>query len=321
MKQCSLGKQKEWLTPEGIADILKISSESSSPSTISPNPNQNNIIPSPISYPVSAPVSQILNYSPPLDPPPSLPFNLIITNSIERYRAESFWHKEPETLAWISHFEENGIFFDIGANIGLYSLFCAKNKQKMKIFSFEPQLGTFSHLCRNILENDFRNVVPVYAGAGHVSQSKNFQINSVNKLASGSIPGSSGGFFSGSLNLDLLPIDSDKTNDETIIFSSILFKLDDFAGIVGAPAYVKIDTDGFEGEILAGMAKLLENKNLKSILIELDKSNNEKMFNHIHFITSHGFNTNNQFNIFEPHSRTRRNKEGIMAENIIFTRP
>ena len=33
--------------------------------------------------------------------------------------------KEPETLEWINSFEyrENSIFWDVGANIGLYSIY------------------------------------------------------------------------------------------------------------------------------------------------------------------------------------------------------
>ena len=45
---------------------------------------------------------------------------LFIPNWICRFRADSFSTKEPETLEWIDESSDNGVFFDIGANIGLY---------------------------------------------------------------------------------------------------------------------------------------------------------------------------------------------------------
>jgi hypothetical protein len=37
-------------------------------------------------------------------------------------------------------------------------------------------------------------------------------------------------------------------------------------------------------------------------------------------LTAAGFTTDNRFNSMTPHSRERRAKEGIDAENIVFTR-
>ena len=42
-----------------------------------------------------------------------------------------FFSKEPETLEWIDNFsKDSSIFWDIGANIGLYSIY---NSIKIKI--------------------------------------------------------------------------------------------------------------------------------------------------------------------------------------------
>lgn len=53
---------------------------------------------------------------------------LVCPNRFAYWRAKSFSTKEPETLNWIDQFSENSIFYDIGANIGLYSLYAAKKK-------------------------------------------------------------------------------------------------------------------------------------------------------------------------------------------------
>ena len=47
-------------------------------------------------------------------------------NRINFYRTETFSTKEPETLEWIDNFKKNKVFWDIGANIGLYSCYAAK---------------------------------------------------------------------------------------------------------------------------------------------------------------------------------------------------
>ena len=47
------------------------------------------------------------------------------TNSITKYRNDTFFIKEPETLEWINSFEKNENFWDVGANVGLYSIYAA----------------------------------------------------------------------------------------------------------------------------------------------------------------------------------------------------
>ena len=47
---------------------------------------------------------------------------------ITRYRAVTFEDKEPETLNWIESFYPKDNFLDIGANIGIYSIYAEKTK-------------------------------------------------------------------------------------------------------------------------------------------------------------------------------------------------
>ena len=62
-------------------------------------------------------------------------------NSICKMRADTLFTKEPETLEWIEKFsninESKNVLIDIGANIGIYSLF---NSVKFgnKSILFEP---------------------------------------------------------------------------------------------------------------------------------------------------------------------------------------
>ena len=51
--------------------------------------------------------------------------------------------KEPETISWINNFYKFKInkkikFWDIGANIGVYSIYAGKKYKNIEIVSFEP---------------------------------------------------------------------------------------------------------------------------------------------------------------------------------------
>lgn len=51
--------------------------------------------------------------------------------------------------------DENSIIIDIGANIGAYSINCAKEIKKCKIYAFEPEENNYKILLENIKLNNF----------------------------------------------------------------------------------------------------------------------------------------------------------------------
>ena len=56
-----------------------------------------------------------------------IPFKFNQSSGLSQWRAETFWEKEPETILWTESFRSlthrNLDFIDIGANLGIYSLF------------------------------------------------------------------------------------------------------------------------------------------------------------------------------------------------------
>ena len=91
--------------------------------------------------------------------------NFFVPNNITMWRVNTFFIKEPETLEWINSFEkkENLIFWDIGANIGLYSIYNSLKNPKSTTIAFEPSSSNLRVLTRNISINNFEkniNVVP-----------------------------------------------------------------------------------------------------------------------------------------------------------------
>ena len=72
-------------------------------------------------------------------------------NWITLYRAESFSEKEPETLAWIDNFDRDSVFWDIGANVGLYSIAAPYLRTDITAFIYE--------ICYKMLQLDPVNLV------------------------------------------------------------------------------------------------------------------------------------------------------------------
>ena len=72
--------------------------------------------------------------------------------------------KEPDMIEWIESFNRNDILFDVGANIGLYSIFASKQGIK-KVIAFEPEALNFALLNQNIfLNNEQDRIVPLNVG-------------------------------------------------------------------------------------------------------------------------------------------------------------
>ena len=86
-----------------------------------------------------------------------------VPNDIIKWRLDSLFSKEPETLEWIDSFESNKgediIFWDIGANIGLYSIYAAQKHKNIIIYSFEPSTSNLRVLSRNISINELQNKI------------------------------------------------------------------------------------------------------------------------------------------------------------------
>ena len=72
-------------------------------------------------------------------------------NRINKFRIQTFATKEPETLDWIDSFDDKSVFWDIGANVGIYSIYAAK-KKSCNVVAFEPSVFNLEALARNIMD-------------------------------------------------------------------------------------------------------------------------------------------------------------------------
>ncbi len=177
-------------------------------------------------------------------------------------RGTTFYSKEPETVDWIKNFNKNSLFFDIGANIGIYSLFAAERGHS--VISFEPESHNYFTLNMNIFDNNFNNKIIAYP----ISLDEKMLISKLN--INKNRFGASGHSFSRSID------SKGKIFHPSCIQGSISKSFDEFVDETKiVPDYVKIDVDGNELKVINGMKKTLSLKKIKSILIELNNSFDE----------------------------------------------
>src|SRR6185437_4913944 len=77
---------------------------------------------------------------------------LATPNWLADWRVNTFATKEPETLDWIDSLPEGAVLWDIGANVGLYSVYAAKAR-RCRVWAFEPSVFNVELLARNIFLN------------------------------------------------------------------------------------------------------------------------------------------------------------------------
>ncbi len=211
---------------------------------------------------------------------------LIKKNFITKYRNDTILTKEPETIKWIQEMEKNSILYDVGANIGLYSIISALLNSK-KVVAFEPSFFNLQILSKNIYLNKLSKkivIVPVSLDS-KINQGM-FNLRSTEE----------GGALSYFENYKNNQFDNFKENlnlgkNSTFNYSTISLTLDEFFRKFEElkPDYLKIDVDGIETQILKGGTDVLHN--VKSVLIESNSNADEeeiiKILNYFKFKLIH----------------------------------
>ncbi len=153
-------------------------------------------------------------------------------------------------MTFLLHFlRPEDIFFDIGANAGSFTLL-ASGVCKAKSIALEPVGATCELLSKNIELNTLQDCVTIInSAAGAANGTINFTSNedttnhavAINELNE-----------TGIITVPVITVDSLISKNQ--------------------PALIKIDVEGFETEVLKGMAATLNLSSLKAIIIELNGS-------------------------------------------------
>jgi FkbM family methyltransferase len=176
-----------------------------------------------------------------------------------------FATREPETLAWIDGFATPCRFWDVGANIGVFSIY-AGLRAGVEVRAFEPAAASYAALCRNIAANGLGERVQAYCVAlGERTQLGRLHLSATN---------------AGSVFNAFESSDDCFGNKIAVAFRQgmVGFSIDGFRDLFGLPAphYLKIDVDSTEEQILAGASETLRDPELRSVLIELEAADTRR---------------------------------------------
>lgn len=176
------------------------------------------------------------------------------------YRADTFHTKEPETLEWIDGFTGDVVLWDIGANVGVYSLYAAL-RENTRVLSFEPSAFNYFILMKNIDINRMDGKISALCLA--FSDSSALSCLNMNYLEIGD-----------SCHSLIAYGDRGDRADVNLQQAVLSMSIDDFIRNYNPPfpTHIKIDVDGVEPEIIKGAAKTLSDPRLRSVLIEIDEN-------------------------------------------------
>ncbi len=200
-------------------------------------------------------------------------FNNSYTNSgikmdistIENFqRAKSLLSKEEDTIEWIETFDREDVFYDIGANVGVFSLYAASKCSQ--VLAFEPHFMNYYIINKNIYLNSLLNTYAYCLAFNEKTESGSFEHCKFSA-------GSSTSQFNRTID------HAGKKFSSKFSQGMLAMSLDEFVKSAKSeffPNHIKIDVDGLEEKISLGMQETLKDRRLKSILIEITENDGSR---------------------------------------------
>ena len=153
-------------------------------------------------------------------------------------------------VSLISFLKKGDIVYDVGANMGVYSIILAKAVgANGKVIAFEPEKESLIRLKENIQLNNFKNVFIIDKALGENTVSGKLYISETTG------------------NFSLVNIYDKEVKSESVE----IVNGDDFVKKqnLPIPKAVKIDVEGYEYSVLNGLKNTLTNSNCKIICCEV----------------------------------------------------
>ena len=163
--------------------------------------------------------------------------------------------------------------YDIGGNLGLFSIFFAKAAgNNGAVYTFEPNPYLYRLIIRNSAVNGLTNLFPLNVGIGAKTEKQTLAVP-LHQLGSGTFSAEVGE----RLNLE-----------KARMYKAQVFRLDDLvrANRIPLPDFVKMDVEGFEYNVLKGMEEIVHECK-PEIFIEIhDTGDLESIY---HFLIDRGY--------------------------------
>jgi FkbM family methyltransferase len=238
----------------------------------------------------------------------SLPFEVNLNAELSSWRAKSFWEKEPETIVWLDYFSNVSSpkiisLIDIGANIGMYSLYWLSRNDLTTCISCEPFFVNRQLLIENLHLNQFFSRTKIIASP--ISSKSELGIYEISDVR----PGASSFKFS-------LGTEASEKLHHTTESMTVDGMLEE-CGSDKLQHILKIDVDGADFDVLKGAVNSLEKGLIISVLIESDEKQQGEIGK---FLKIFGFDQDDRFNSVDPHSDNRRIKSGKIERNRVYSK-
>lgn len=178
--------------------------------------------------------------------------------------------REPGTVKWIDGFKKGDVFWDIGANVGAYSLYAALVTEA-PVLAFEPAAATFALLVKNVEINRLDGIVQPYC----LALSDRTVLDTLNMAHT----------YASSV-MHAFGTETTATGERVEVrFRQAVpgFRIDDFVRLFRPPLpnHIKLDVDSIEPQIIEGGPDLLSNTEVRSILVEVESAENTARTNRI----------------------------------------
>lgn len=212
------------------------------------------------------------------------------------WRAQTLAHKEKATMDWIESMRPGEVLWDVGANVGGYTVWAAKHRG-VKVYAFEPEAQNYALLCRNMVLNGVDGSAYCLALTDKPGMDSLYTIQQE--------PG-------GSCNSYAEKIGPDLKAREGIPQGAVGVRADDIQ--LPAPHHIKIDVDGLEHKVIDGAKGLLSRA--RSVLLEV----NENLPEHVAMVESM---KSMGFEVSKDQVDAARRKEGPFkgCAEYVFRRP
>lgn len=206
-----------------------------------------------------------------------VPLRFFTPNKTTRWRVDSLHSKEPDTIEWLRTINPGDVLYDVGANVGMYSILAAATRSA-RVFAFEPESQNYAILNTNILINALHERVTAYC----LALADRFRLGEL--YLSYFDPGGSLHSFGEAVDYQ------GKPSRPKFSQGSIGMTLDQVTAEMGlaTPTHLKIDVDGLEHKIIAGARRVLAQATLRSVLVEVN-TNMEEHWQIIDAMLEHGF--------------------------------
>jgi FkbM family methyltransferase len=182
---------------------------------------------------------------------PRGPLSFVLLGREAGVRALSVLTQQPATIDWIDGFRANSVFWDIGANIGVYTLY-AGLRRDTKVVAFEPAAINYFLLSANVEANKLEDSVDcLLVGLSKERAIGHLEVSQFDPARSFSFRGKAHRPFPGRQAALLISMDQ---------------LVEDYG--LACPNYLKVDVPGLAESIIAGGMRLLQRRELREIHIE-----------------------------------------------------